>query len=110
MEQHRGANIRLLSVWKGLRIGGMWYDQLLAEPWKQLTGPAANHRQHSRLTRHQQHQRGVATRSSTTIVENYRFDPLAIGRRDSDPDDLNATQTRPCLTSYLAIKAPTKLF
>lgn len=95
MEQHRGANIRLLSVWsKALESAGMWYDQLLAESLgKQLIGamPLTTVNTRDLHSRHQQHQEGRRDKIvNNLIVENYRFDPLAIGRRDSDPDDLNA--------------------
>ena len=95
IEKFRGVNIRLLSVWsKALESAGMWYDQLLAESLgKQLIGamPLTTVNTRDLHSRHQQHQEGRRDKIvNNVIVENYRFDPLPIGRRDSDPDDLNA--------------------
>ena len=95
MEKCRGANVRLLSVWsKSLESAGMWYDQLLAESLgKRQIGaiPLTIVNTRDLHSRHQQHQEGRRDKIvNNVIVENYRFDPLPIGRRDSDPDDLNA--------------------
>lgn len=94
METKRGANIRLLSVWsKALESAGMWYDQLLAESLgKEQKGamPLTTVNTRDLHSRHQQHQEGRRDKIvNNVIVENYRFDPLAIGKRDSDPDQLN---------------------
>jgi glucose-6-phosphate isomerase len=53
-------------------------------------------------SRHQQHQEGRRDKIvNNVIVENYRYDPLKIGRRDSDPDKLNdiADKTLPEIMS-----------
>ncbi len=94
MELKRGANVRLLSVWsKALESAGMWYDQLLAESLgKDLKGamPLTTVNTRDLHSRHQQHQEGRRDKIvNNLIVDNYRFDPLAIGRRESDPDTLN---------------------
>lgn len=94
METKRGAHIRLLSVWsKALESAGMWYDQLLAESLgKNLLGamPLTTVNTRDLHSRHQQHQEGRRDKIiNNLIVENYRFDPLPIGRRASDPDGLN---------------------
>lgn len=102
MEVKRGATIRLLSVWsKALESAGMWYDQLLAESLgKALKGatPLTTVNTRDLHSRHQQHQEGRRDKIvNNVIVENYRFDPLPIGSRSSDPDSLNdlATKTLP---------------
>lgn len=94
METKRGATIRLLSVWsKALESAGMWYDQLLAESLgKDLKGatPLTTVNTRDLHSRHQQHQEGRRDKIvNNVIVENYRFDPLAIGKRNTDPDTLN---------------------
>ncbi|MGN6136146.1 MAG: glucose-6-phosphate isomerase [Aureliella sp.] len=94
MEVKRGASIRLLSVWsKALESAGMWYDQLLAESLgKHEKGatPLMTLNTRDLHSRHQQHQEGRRDKMiNNLIVENYRDDPLAIGRRSSDPDGLN---------------------
>lgn len=94
MEIKRGATIRLLSVWnKALESAGLWYDQLLAESLgKQLKGatPLTTVNTRDLHSRHQQHQEGRRDKIiNNVIVENYRFDPLPIGSRSSDPDGLN---------------------
>ncbi len=93
-EQQCGATVRLLSVWsKALESAGMWYDQLLAESLgKQLKGamPLTTVNTRDLHSRHQQHQEGRRDKIiNNVIVENYRFDPLPIGRRATDPDGLN---------------------
>jgi glucose-6-phosphate isomerase len=102
MEKHRGANVRLLSVWsKALESAGMWYDQLLAESLgKQQLGamPLTTVNTRDLHSRHQQHQEGRRDKIiNNVIVENYRYDPLPIGKRSSDPDGLNdiANKTLP---------------
>lgn len=94
MEKHRGAHIRLLSVWsKALESAGMWYDQLLAESLgKQQLGamPLTTVNTRDLHSRHQQHQEGRRDKIvNNIIVDNYRYDPLPIGRRGSDSDGLN---------------------
>lgn len=94
MEVKRGATIRLLSVWsKALESAGMWYDQLLAESLgKHLKGstPLTTVNTRDLHSRHQQHQEGRRDKIvNNVIVEKYRFDPLPIGSRSSDPDSLN---------------------
>lgn len=94
MDTKRGARIRLLGVCsKALEAAGMWYEQLLAGSLgKAGRGPlpltTVNTRDlHSRYQRHQHGRRDMIL--NNVIVENYRFDPLPIGRRDRDTDDLN---------------------
>ncbi len=106
MEVKRGATIRLLSMWsKALESAGMWYDQLLAESLgKHLKGatPLTTVNTRDLHSRHQQHQEGRRDKIvNNVIVENYRFDPLPIGARSSDPDALNdlATKTLPDVIS-----------
>lgn len=94
MEIKSGAHIRLLSVWsKALESVGLWYDQLLAESLgKQLKGamPLTTVNTRDLHSRHQQHQEGRRDKLvNNVIVDSYRFDPLTIGVRMSDPDDLN---------------------
>ncbi len=102
MEVKRGATIRLLSVWsKALESAGMWYDQLLAESLgKDLKGatPLTTVNTRDLHSRHQQHQEGRRDKIiNNVIVEKYRFDPLPIGARSTDPDSLNdlAAKTLP---------------
>lgn len=102
MEVKRGATIRLLSVWsKALESAGMWYDQLLAESLgKHEKGatPLTTLNTRDLHSRHQQHQEGRRDKIvNNLIVENYRDDPLPIGKRSSDPDGLNeiASKTLP---------------
>lgn len=93
-EQKAGATIRVLQVWsKALEAVGLWYDQLLAESLgKEGKGAtpltAVNTRDlHSRA---QQHQQGRGDKLYTNvIVDNWRFDPLPVGRSDMDQDKLN---------------------
>lgn len=94
MEIKHGATARLLSVWsKALESAGMWYDQLLAESLgKDLRGamPLTTVNTRDLHSRHQQHQEGRRDKIvNNVIVEDYRFDPLPIGARQSDPDTLN---------------------
>lgn len=102
MEVKRGANVRLMSVWsKALESAGMWYDQLLAESLgKQQMGamPLTTVNTRDLHSRHQQHQEGRRDKMvNNVIVENYRYDPLPIGGRATDPDCLNdiANKTLP---------------
>jgi glucose-6-phosphate isomerase len=106
MEVKRGASVRLLSVWsKALESAGMWYDQLLAESLgKDGKGamPLTTVNTRDLHSRHQQHQEGRRDKIvNNVIVEDYRYDPLTIGRRDSDPDKLNdiADKTLPDIMS-----------
>ena len=94
MEDRRRADIRVLSAWSTtLESVGLWYDQLLAESLgKQEKGAfpltAVNTRDlHSRAQQHQEGRRDKII--NNVIVEKYRFDPLPIGRRESNPDSLN---------------------
>jgi glucose-6-phosphate isomerase len=106
MEELRGANIRVLSVWaKALESVGLWYDQLLAESLgKEERGAtpftAVNTRDlHSRA---QQHQEGRRDKLFTNvIVDQWRWDALPVGRSDLDQDGLNdlAEKTLPELMS-----------
>jgi glucose-6-phosphate isomerase len=104
MEEKRGATIRVLQVWaKSLESAGLWYDQLLAESLgKQEKGAtpltAVNTRDlHSRA---QQHQEGRRDKLFTNvIVDQWRHDPLAVGKSDLNQDGLNelADKTLPNL-------------
>jgi glucose-6-phosphate isomerase len=95
MEIKRGATIRLLSVWnKALESAGLWHDQLLAESLGKGANigatPLTTVNTRDLHSRHQQHQEGRRDKIiNNVIVENYRFDPLPIGTRTTDPDGLN---------------------
>ena len=94
LETLRGCTVRILSVWsKALESAGMWYDQLLAESLgKELLGamPLTTVNTRDLHSRHQQHQQGRRDKMiNNLVVDDYRFDPLPIGRRSSDPDSLN---------------------
>ncbi len=94
MEVKRGATIRLLSVWsKALECAGLWYDQLLAESlgkFQKGAMPLTTVNTRDLHSRHQQHQEGRRDKIiNNVIVENYRFDPLPIGSRGTNPDGLN---------------------
>ncbi len=99
LEVQRQVTIRVLSVWsKALEAVGLWYDQLLAESLgKQELGAtpitAVNTRDlHSRA---QQHQEGRLDKLHTNlIVDQWRADPLAVGRSDLDQDGLNVHANR----------------
>lgn len=88
------ARIRVLSVWsKSLEATGLWYDQLLAESiGKQQRGvtplTVVNTRDlHSRA---QQHQEGVRDKMiNNLVVDSWRCDPLVMGLRQTDEDQLN---------------------
>ena len=99
MEVKRGATIRLLSTWsKSLESAGMWYDQLLAESLgKHLKGatPLTTVNTRDLHSRHQQHQEGRRDKIvNNVIVEECRFDPLPVGQRASDVDELNDLSQR----------------
>lgn len=104
LEKHRGVNIRVMSVWsKALEGFGLWYDQLSAESLgKDLIGftPLTTVNTRDLHSRHQQHQQGRRDKVfNNIIVEEHRFDALAIGKRDADADSLNeiADKTLPVI-------------
>lgn len=94
MEVLRGANTRVLSVWsKSLESTGLWYDQLLAESLGKheqgaLPLTVVNTRDlHSRA---QQHQEGKRDKLFTNVIlDNWKWDPLAVGKSDRNQDGLN---------------------
>jgi len=93
--QQRGATIRVLSSWcKGMEAAGLWYDQLLAESLgKQEKGatPLTVVNTRDLHSRGQQHQEGMRDKLiKNLIVENWRRPPVAIGKRPTDEDQLNA--------------------
>lgn len=104
LEEKRGNTIRVLQVWsKSLECAGLWYDQLLAESLgkKELGATpltAVNTRDlHSRA---QQHQEGRRDKLFTNvIVDQWRHDPLPVGKSDLNQDSLNdlADKTLPQL-------------
>ena len=94
LEKKRGIDIRVQSVWsKSLESLGLWYDQLSAESLgKDGLGftPLTTVNTRDLHSRHQQHQQGAPNKVfNNFIVDEYRFDALPIGRRDSDSDSLN---------------------
>lgn len=94
LAQHRGANIRVMSVWsKALEAVGLWYDQLLAESnGKEGLGvtPLTTVNTRDLHSRHQQHQQGHNDKVfNNIIVDNYRCDHLAVGNSDRNQDGLN---------------------
>jgi glucose-6-phosphate isomerase len=97
MESLRGIAIRILSVWsKSLESAGLWYDQLLAESLGKngqgvMPLTVVNTRDlHSRA---QQHQEGVRNKFINNLVlDSWRCDPLQIGSRPGDEDQLNPLQ------------------
>jgi glucose-6-phosphate isomerase len=102
LEKHRGANIRVLSIWtKALESVGLWYDQLLAESLGKAgrgATPLTTVNTRDLHSRHQQHQQGRCDKVyNNLIVRDYRADPLVIGHRKHDADGLNelATKTLP---------------
>jgi glucose-6-phosphate isomerase len=106
LEKKRGINIRVMSVWsKALESVGLWYDQLSAESLgKDEIGftPLTTVNTRDLHSRHQQHQQGKRDKVfNNVIVDEYRFDDLPIGRRDSDHDSLNeiANKTLPQVMS-----------
>jgi len=94
MEKHRGANIRVLSVWsKALEALGLWYDQLLAESIskKELGAtPLTTVNTRDLHSRAQQHQEGARNKLFTNLrVEECREDPLAVGEIGCNDDQLD---------------------
>ena len=94
LEKNRGIHIRVMSVWsKALESFGLWYDQLAAESLgKNLLGftPLTTLNTRDLHSRHQQHQQGKRDKVfNNIIVEENRFDSLAIGARSEDADSLN---------------------
>lgn len=94
LSQHRGANIRVMSLWsKALEAVGLWYDQLLAESngkdGKGVT-PLTTVNTRDLHSRHQQHQEGRNDKVfNNVIVESYRADPLRVGSSQRNQDGLN---------------------
>ncbi|HEV7282701.1 MAG TPA: glucose-6-phosphate isomerase [Pirellulaceae bacterium] len=94
MEVLRGADTRVLSVWsKSLESTGLWYDQLLAESLGKheqgaLPLTVVNTRDlHSRA---QQHQEGKRDKLFTNVIlENWKWDPLPVGKSERNQDGLN---------------------
>ena len=100
LEQHRGIDIRILSVWaKALESAGLWYDQLLAESLgKHEVGAtpvtAVNTRDlHSRAQQHQEGRRNKVIVNVTTRLT--RSDRLTVPTREQDPDELNQLAGKP---------------
>ncbi len=94
MEKHRGANIRVLSVWsKALEAIGLWYDQLFAESLgkKELGAtPLTTLNTRDLHSRAQQHQEGSRDKLFTNLrVEQCREDPLAVGKIGCNDDQLD---------------------
>jgi len=94
LEKHRQVHIRVMSLWsKALEGFGLWYDQLAAESLgKNLVGftPLTTVNTRDLHSRHQQHQQGRRDKVfNNIIVDEFRFDSLPIGKRDSDADSLN---------------------
>ncbi len=99
MEDHRMANIRVLSVWsKALESVGLWYDQLLAESiGKQERGatPLTVLNTRDLHSRAQQHQEGTRDKLFTNVVlDSFRTDPIAVGNSELNQDGLNAIADR----------------
>ena len=104
--EQQGATTRVLQVWsKALEAVGLWYDQLLAESLgKQGRGAtpltAVNTRDlHSRAQQHQEGSRDKLYHN--VIVDQWRTDPIAIGKSELDQDKLNdlAEKTLPDIMS-----------
>ena len=99
MEQQRGANLRVLSMWsKSLETAGLWYDQLLAESLgKRGIGATpltvVNTRDlHSRA---QQHQEGPRDKLFTNVVvDRWKQDAIPVGTSEFDQDGLNLISDR----------------
>ena len=91
LEKHRGIHIRVMSVWsKALESFGLWHDQLAAESLgKNLLGftPLTTLNTRDLHSRHQQGKRDKVF--NNIIVEENRFDSLAVGARSADADSLN---------------------
>ncbi|MCA9119736.1 MAG: glucose-6-phosphate isomerase [Planctomycetaceae bacterium] len=104
LEEKRGANIRIMSVWsKALEAVGLWYDQLLAESLGKAergATPLTTVNTRDLHSRAQQHQEGRRDKLITNvIVDNWRCDPLAVGHSELNQDKLNdlADKTLPDL-------------
>jgi glucose-6-phosphate isomerase len=99
LEKHRGINIRVMSVWsKALESFAMWYDQLASQSLgKNLMGftPLTTLNTRDLHSRHQQHQQGKRDKVvNNVVVDEFRFDSLAIGVRTADADSLNEIADR----------------
>ena len=89
-----GANVRVLSVWnKSLESAGLWYDQLLSESIgkrEQGVTPLTVVNTRDLHSRAQQHQEGARDKIiNNLVVDQWRCDPLPVGHRDGDEDQLN---------------------
>ena len=94
MEALRNVSVRTMSVWsKSLESFGLWYDQLFAESvGKKELGSTpltvVNTRDlHSRAQQHQEGKRDKLI--NNIIVEQWRQDPLPVGKIGSDLDQLD---------------------
>ena len=94
MEREQGCHTRILSTWtKSLESAGLWYDQLLAESLGKaelgaLPLTVVNTRDlHSRAQQHQEGRRDKVI--NNLIVDNWRCDPLAVGKSDWNHDQLD---------------------
>lgn len=94
LEQWRGIDTRVLSVWnKGLEALGLWYDQLLAESLGKdergaLPLTVVNTRDlHSRAQQHQEGRRDKVF--VNLIVDQPSTPPLAVGRIGRNDDGLD---------------------
>lgn len=106
LETRQGASTRILSVWaKSLETTGLWYDQLLAESLGKAemgATPITTVNTRDLHSRAQQHQEGRRDKLVTNVVvDEWRCDPLPVGRSDFDQDKLNdiADRTLPELMS-----------
>lgn len=106
LETGYGATTRVLSVWaKSLETMGLWYDQLLAESLGKAelgATPFTTVNTRDLHSRAQQHQEGRRDKLITNVVvDQWRCDPLAVGRSEFDQDKLNdiADRTLPELMS-----------
>ena len=93
-ETDHGMTTRLLSTWGSkLEAIGLWYDQLLSESLgkhEQGATPLTIVNTRDLHSRGQQHQEGRRDKLITNlIVDNWRCDPLAIGKSELDQDKLN---------------------
>ncbi len=104
MEIKRGCHTRILSAWSNsLESTGLWYDQLLAESLGKnelgaLPLTVVNTRDlHSRAQQHQAGRRDKLI--NNVIVQNWRQDPLAVGKIPWNLDQLDdlAQKTLPQL-------------
>jgi glucose-6-phosphate isomerase len=93
-ERNLGCQTRILSAWSNaLESTGLWYDQLLAESLgKQELGAlpltVVNTRDlHSRAQQHQEGRRDKLV--NNLIVDQYRHDPLPVGRTGWNQDGLD---------------------